>query len=96
MALQAHESMLQAKIQEELVVLRILQRKAETVASAGLDAERQIGEITGMMRDPDLYFQQMVGESIDESSDGESYADDEEFSEAALLEPKIEQAESAE
>lgn len=80
--------MLQAKIQEELVVLRILQRKAETLASAGLDAERQIGELTGVLHDQDSFFHRTVGKSMDESSDEESYADDEELPEVAPLEPK--------
>lgn len=79
--------MVQAKIQEELVVLRILQRKAETLASAFLDAERQIGELIGRLHDQDSFFPQRVGESIDESSDEESYADDEKYPEVAPFEP---------
>lgn len=70
-AIQAQESLLQAKIQEELVVLRILQRKAESVASAFLDAERQIGELTGMLHDQAVFYQKRVGELVDESSDSE-------------------------
>lgn len=89
-AIQAQESMLQAKIQEELVVLRILQRKAETVASTGLDAERQIGELVGMLHDQAVFHQKRVGEPVDEPSDSEeSCIGGEVFREVSPLEPRF-------
>lgn len=69
LAIRAHETMLQAKIREELVILRILTRQAENFAKAAVDAQRQIGEIYGMMRDQDTFHHQEKEENGDGCSD---------------------------
>lgn len=87
-AIQAHEYMLQAKIQEELVVLSVLQRKAESLASAARDAERQIGELTGMMNDQWTFSHKRVDEHLDETSDEEESNNDDDFEGIIPLVPK--------
>lgn len=70
LAIRAQESMLQAKIREELVILRILTRQAEDLSSAALDAERQVGEVFGRMQNQSFY-QRREGAPVDEHNGGE-------------------------
>lgn len=65
--------MLQAKIREELVILRILTRQAEGLASAALDAERQVGEVFGRMQNQSFY-QRREADPVEERSGDEILA----------------------
>lgn len=70
--------MVQAKIQEQILILQVLQRQAEELSTSSREAQRQVGEIAGMLRQQGIFPPKRVGNvgPINQEISGEQSSSD--------------------